>query len=57
MPLKTVIDTNIWISGLIATSETSSKLVDEWKTGKFSVVIAERQILKLNPCKRKKWSS
>jgi putative PIN family toxin of toxin-antitoxin system len=45
--VKVVIDTNIWISGLIATSETAAKLVDEWKTGKFSVVISEQQILEI----------
>ncbi|MGO9015869.1 MAG: putative toxin-antitoxin system toxin component, PIN family [Dissulfurispiraceae bacterium] len=47
MPVKVVIDTNIWISGLIATSATATKLVDEWKTGKFSVVISEQQILEI----------
>ncbi len=47
MPVKAVIDTNIWISGLIATSTTAAKLVDEWKIGKFSVVISEQQILEI----------
>ncbi len=47
MPVKAVIDTNIWISGIIATSTSAAKLVDEWKIGKFSVVISEQQILEI----------
>lgn len=47
MPVKAVVDTNIWVSGLIATSETAAKLIDEWKTGKFGVVISEQQIVEI----------
>ena len=47
MPVRAVIDTNIWISGLITTSETVAKLIDEWKTGKFAVVVSEQQILEI----------
>lgn len=45
--MKAVVDTNIWISSLISTSETSVNLVDEWRNGKFSVVISEQQIFEL----------
>lgn len=47
MPVKAVVDTNIWVSGLIATSETAAKLIDEWKTDKFEVVISEQQIVEI----------
>lgn len=46
--MKAVVDTNIWISSLIATSETSANLVDEWRNGKFSVVISEQQITEIS---------
>lgn len=45
--MKAVVDTNIWISSLITTSETSTNLVDEWRKGKFTVVISEKQVLEL----------
>ncbi len=45
--MKAAVDTNIWISSLIATSKTSANLVDEWKNGKFTVVISEQQVLEL----------
>jgi len=45
--VKAVVDTNIWISSLITTSETSANLVDEWRKGKFTVVISEKQVLEL----------
>ena len=47
MPVNAVVDTNIWVSGLIATSKTAAKLIDEWKTGKFGVVISEQQIVEI----------
>ena len=47
MLVKAVVDTNIWISGLIATSKTAAKLVDEWRIGKFKVVISEQQIVEI----------
>jgi putative PIN family toxin of toxin-antitoxin system len=45
--VKAAVDTNIWISSLIATSETSTNLVDEWRKGKFIVAISEQQIFEL----------
>lgn len=47
MPVKVVVDTNIWISSLIASSKTAAKLVDEWREGKFEIVISEQQVLEL----------
>lgn len=48
MPVKAVVDTNIWISSLLASSKTAANLVDEWKNGKFSIVISEQQIIELH---------
>lgn len=47
MSVKAVVDTNIWISSLIATSGTTAKLVDEWRKGKFSIAVSEQQIVEL----------
>ncbi|MBI4653523.1 MAG: putative toxin-antitoxin system toxin component, PIN family [Nitrospirae bacterium] len=47
MPIEAVVDTNIWISGLISTSKTAAKVVDEWRRGKFKVVISEQQIVEI----------
>lgn len=45
--IKVVVDTNIWISSLIASSKTAARLVDEWREGKFEVVVSEQQVLEL----------
>jgi len=45
--VKAVVDTNIWISSLIASSKTAARLVDEWRKGKFGIVISEQQVLEL----------
>lgn len=47
MPVKAAVDTNIWISSLIASSKTAARLVDEWREGKFVIVISEQQVLEL----------
>jgi hypothetical protein len=47
VPIKVVVDTNIWISSLIASSKTAAKLVDEWREGKFKIVVSEQQVLEL----------
>jgi len=47
VPIKVVVDTNIWISSLIASSKTAARLVDEWREGNFEVIISEQQILEL----------
>lgn len=47
VPVKVVVDTNIWISSLIASSKTAAKLVDEWREDKFVIVISEQQVLEL----------
>jgi putative PIN family toxin of toxin-antitoxin system len=47
VPVKAVVDSNIWISGVTATSETAANLIDEWKRGKFKVIISEQQIIEI----------
>ena len=47
MPIKVVVDTNIWISSLIASSKTAARLVDEWRESKFEIVVSEQQVLEL----------
>ena len=47
MPVKVVVDTNIWISSLMASSKTAATLVDEWREGKFGIVVSEQQVLEL----------
>jgi hypothetical protein len=47
VPIKVVVDTNIWISSLIASSKTAARLVDEWRESKFEIVVSEQQILEL----------
>ena len=45
---KVVIDTNIWISALIAPSGVSAKLVDLWRKGKFRLIMSEQQMTELS---------
>jgi putative PIN family toxin of toxin-antitoxin system len=45
--VRVVVDTNVWISSLIASSKTAARLVDEWREGKFEIVISEQQVLEL----------
>ncbi len=47
MPIKVVVDTNIWISSLIASSKTAARFVDEWRESKFEIVVSEQQVLEL----------
>jgi len=47
VPIKVVVDTNIWISSLIASSKTAARLVDEWRESKFEIVVSEQQVLEL----------
>jgi hypothetical protein len=47
VPVKVVVDTNIWVSSLIASSKTAAKLVDKWRKGKFEIVVSEQQVLEL----------
>jgi predicted nucleic acid-binding protein len=35
VPVKVVVDTNIWISALIAPSGTAAIFVEEWRKNKF----------------------
>lgn len=47
VPIKVVVDTNIWISSLIASSKTAARLVDKWREDKFEIVVSEQQVLEL----------
>lgn len=47
MPVKVVIDTNVWVSALVAPRGISAELVELWKRGKFRVVFSEQQITEL----------
>ena len=46
MPVKAVVDTNIWVSSLLGSSN-AARLVDEWRAGKFIVLTSERQIIEI----------
>ncbi|MBU0579530.1 putative toxin-antitoxin system toxin component, PIN family [Patescibacteria group bacterium] len=39
--LKVVIDTNIFISGLISTTGSPAALLDKWEEGKFTLLISQ----------------
>lgn len=43
MPVKVVIDTNVWISSLIAPGGTPSILIDAWRNDRFITVLSEEQ--------------
>jgi predicted nucleic acid-binding protein len=47
VPVKAVVDTNIWISSVTATSEIAANLIDAWKRGRFKVVISEQQTIEI----------
>lgn len=39
--MRAVIDTNIFISGLILPNNTPGRILDAWRTGHFSLVLSE----------------
>jgi putative PIN family toxin of toxin-antitoxin system len=43
-PLKTVIDTNVFISGLISEKGESASLIDNWRKGNF-ILISSAQLI------------
>lgn len=45
--VKAVVDTNIWISSLIASSKTAGGLVDAWRDERFKLVISQQQLTEL----------
>ncbi|MBI4689002.1 MAG: putative toxin-antitoxin system toxin component, PIN family [Nitrospirae bacterium] len=47
MPVKAVVDSNIWVSALVAPMGTAAKLIDLWEKGKFKLVISEQQTAEL----------
>lgn len=42
--LKVVIDTNIFISGLISTTGSPANLLDKWEEGNFTLIISQEII-------------
>jgi len=47
VPVKAVIDSNIWISALVAPLGRSAKIIELWEKGKFRLVISEQQFSEL----------
>ncbi|MBI5635119.1 MAG: putative toxin-antitoxin system toxin component, PIN family [Nitrospirae bacterium] len=45
--VKVVVDTNIWISSLIASSKTAVGLIDAWEKETFRLLVSEQQIVEL----------
>lgn len=44
MAVKVVVDTNIWVSALVAPTGVAARLVDLWRQDKFKLVVSEQQI-------------
>ena len=47
MSLRVVLDTNIWISGLLAASGPPRKLIDSWLKGEFTLITSLYQVEEL----------
>lgn len=45
--VKVVVDTNIWISSLIASSKTAVGLIDAWEKETFQLLVSEQQLVEL----------
>jgi len=45
--VKAVVDTNIWVSALVAPFGSAAKLIELWKIGKFKLIISELQTSEL----------
>jgi putative PIN family toxin of toxin-antitoxin system len=45
--MRLVLDTNIFISGLIATKSTPGKIIKAWKNGKIDIILSEKGILEI----------
>ncbi|NLT22451.1 MAG: putative toxin-antitoxin system toxin component, PIN family [Syntrophorhabdus sp.] len=43
MPVRVVIDTNVWISSLIAPGGSPSILIDAWRNDRFITILSEEQ--------------
>lgn len=39
--MRVVLDTNIWISGLLLPKSTAGEIIDAWKHNKFDIVISQ----------------
>jgi hypothetical protein len=47
VPVKVVIDNNIWISALIAPAGSAAELVGSWRDGTFRIVVSDPLIAEL----------
>jgi len=47
VPVKVVVDTNIWISALVAPTKTTAAFVEEWRKDKFCIIASEQQLLEI----------
>ena len=45
--VKVVVDTNIWVSALVAPFGSAAKLIESWKIDKFKLIISELQTSEL----------
>jgi len=45
--VKAVVDTNIWVSALVAPFGSAAKLIELWKIDKFKLIISELQTSEL----------
>lgn len=43
MSVKAVVDTNIWVSALVAPLGTAAKLIELWKKDTFTLILSEQQ--------------
>ena len=46
--MRAVIDTNVFISGLMLPSSTSGRILGAWRTGHFSLVLSESMLTEIS---------
>jgi len=45
--VKVVVDSNVWVSAVIASSKTAAALLDAWRNEQFKLVISQQQLTEL----------
>lgn len=45
--MKVVVDSNVWVSAVIASSKTAAALLDAWRNEQFKLVISQQQLTEL----------
>lgn len=45
--MKVVVDTNVWVSAVIASSKAAASLVDAWRDEQFKLIISQQQLTEL----------